>query len=284
MSAPRHTTAPVDREAPVFDLGRAAQILTDAASRAGAAIMAHYGGPVEIELKDDLSPVTKADRDAETVLLAALKDLAPDIPVVSEETAADRNAPVGRLFFLVDPLDGTKEFIKQRTDFTVNVALIEDGFPRFGIVYAPARKLLTVTVADGVAIEAEMVPDKNGADLNALPTTRLHARAPDPAALTALVSLSHFDEKTEDFLKDFKIAERTGAGSSLKFLEIARGNADVYPRFGPTMEWDTAAGQAVLEAAGGHVVDDKGARFVYGKTDKGLKNPSFVAWGRQVLG
>ena len=284
MSAPRHTTAAEADETTVFDLGRAAQILTDAAAKAGAAIMAHYGRPIEIELKEDESPVTRADRDADAVLLAALHDLAPDIPVVSEETAADRNAAVGRLFFLVDPLDGTKEFIKQRTDFTVNVALIEDGFPRFGIVYAPARKLLAVTMADGVAIEAEMAPSKDGADLNALPATRLHARTPDPAALTALVSLSHLDEKTEDFLKDFNIATRTGAGSSVKFLEIARGNADVYPRFGPTMEWDTAAGQAVLEAAGGHVVDANGARFAYGKSDKGLKNPSFVAWGRQVLG
>lgn len=284
MSAPRHTTAADLNEAPVFDLGRAAEILTDAAAKAGAAIMAHYGGPVEIEIKDDDSPVTKADRDADAILLAALKELAPDIPVVSEETAADRNAPLGRLFFLVDPLDGTKEFIKQRTDFTVNVALIEDGFPCFGIVYAPARKLLTVTIADGLAVEAEMAPSKDGADLNALPTTRLHAKAPNPDALTALVSLSHLDEKTEDYLKAFNIAERNGAGSSVKFLEIARGNADVYPRFGPTMEWDTAAGQAVLEAAGGNVVDETGARFAYGKTDKGLKNGSFVAWGRQVLG
>ncbi len=283
MSAPRHTTAPVTDEAPLFDLGRTAEALTDAASRAGAAIMAHYGKPVEIEFKDDESPVTRADRDAEKVLLAALKDLAPDIPIVSEETAADRNAPVGRLFFLVDPLDGTKEFIKQRTDFTVNVALIEDGFPCFGIVYAPARELLAVTEADGVAIEASMPPSPVGADLNALPSTRLHAKTPNPAALTALVSLSHLDEKTEDFLKGFNVSERASAGSSVKFLEIARGNADVYPRLGPTMEWDTAAGQAVLEAAGGHVVDKKGARFAYGKTDKGLKNPSFVAWGRQIL-
>lgn len=268
----------------LLDLGRAARSLTDAAAKAGAAIMAHYGGPLEVEVKDDASPVTCADRDAEAVLLAALKDLAPNIPVVSEETAGDRSAEPGRLFFLVDPLDGTKEFIKRRTDFTVNVALIEDGFPCFGVVYAPARKLLTVTIADGVAVEAEMAPDAAGADLDALTTTRLHARAPDPAGLTALVSASHLDEKTEDFLKTLNVANRAEAGSSVKFLEIARGNADVYPRFGPTMEWDTAAGQAVLEAAGGRVVDENGARFSYGKNEQGLKNPGFVAWGRQVLG
>lgn len=283
MSAPRHTTAPAPT-LKAFDLERGAKALTDAAAKAGAAIMAHYGKPVEVETKDDDSPVTKADRDADKVLASALKELAPDIPVVSEETVSDRNAKLGRLFFLVDPLDGTKEFIKQRTDFTVNVALIEDGFPCFGVVYAPARKLLTVTVADGVAVEAELAPSETGADLTALTTTRLHAKTPDPAGLTALVSASHLDEKTEDFLKDFNIASRAGAGSSVKFLEIARGNADIYPRFAPTMEWDTAAGQAVLEAAGGHVVDGKGARFAYGKSDQGLKNPGFVAWGRRILG
>jgi len=267
-----------------FDLGHAAAVLTDAAAKAGAAIMAHYTGPIEVERKDDDSPVTKADRDAETVILEALKTLAPNIPIVSEETAGDRTAALGPRFFLVDPLDGTKEFIKKRTDFTVNVALIEEGHPRFGLVYAPARSLLAVTIADGVAVEAELPPDAAGADLAGLPQRRLHARSGDGNGLTALVSLSHLDPETEKFLEGLTIAQRSGAGSSVKFLEIARGNADVYPRFGPTMEWDTAAGQAVLEAAGGHVVDANGARFRYGKTDKGLRNPSFIAWGRQIGG
>ncbi len=283
MSAPRHTTALVSEKTADFDLGHAASALTDAAAKAGAAIMAHYAGPTEVETKDDDSPVTKADRDAEIVLLAVLKEFAPNIPIVSEETAADRTAALGPRFFLVDPLDGTKEFIKKRSDFTVNVALIEEGYPRFGLVFAPARSLLAVTTADGVAIEATMAPDANGADLGALEQKRLHARSADPEALTALVSLSHLDPETEKFLEGFNIAERSGAGSSVKFLEIARGKADVYPRLGPTMEWDTAAGQAVLEAAGGHVVDATGARFRYGKTQDGLRNPSFVAWGRSVL-
>jgi 3'(2'), 5'-bisphosphate nucleotidase len=283
LSVPIRTTALAPDHKPDFDLGRAASVLTDAAAKAGAAIMAQYESPAEVKTKADDSPVTKADRDAEAVLLAALKEFAPNIPVVSEETASDRTASLGPRFFLVDPLDGTKEFIKKRTDFTVNVALIEEGFPRFGIVYAPARSLLAVTTADGVAIEAEMAPDAKGADLAALKPTRLHARAADPKGLIALVSLSHLDPETEKFLKGFDIAERRGAGSSVKFLEIARGNAHVYPRFGPTMEWDTAAGQAVLEAAGGHVVDKKGARFRYGKTKDGLRNSSFIAWGRTVL-
>src|SRR5665811_1779501 len=152
-----------------------------------------------------------------------------------------------------------------------------------GLVFAPARSLLAVTTADGVAIEATMAPNAKGADLGALEQKRLHARRANPDALTALVSLSHLDPETEKFLEGFSIAERSSAGSSVKFLEIARGNADVYPRFGPTMEWDTADGQAVLEAAGGHVVDAQGARFRYGKTQDGLRNPSFVAWGRSVL-
>jgi len=280
LSAPGRTTTPPTAEPPDFDLARAAEVLTDAAAKAGAAIMVHYAGPTEVELKDDASPVTQADRDAETVLLKALKELAPNIHIVSEETAADRTAPLGSRFFLVDPLDGTKEFIKRRSDFTVNVALIEDGYPRFGIVYAPARSLLAVTTADGVAIEAELAPNAAGADLSALNQTRLHVRTGDRNGLTALVSLSHLDAETEKFLDALNIAERTGAGSSVKFLEIARGNADVYPRFGPTMEWDTAAGQAVLEAAGGRVLDADGARFRYGKTANGLLNPSFVAWSR----
>ncbi|WP_292524165.1 3'(2'),5'-bisphosphate nucleotidase CysQ [Methyloceanibacter sp.] len=283
MSAPRHTTAARAELPTVFDLREAAEVLTDAAAKAGAAIMAHYGTMDSIEYKDDDSPVTKADRDADAILLAALHDFAPSIPVVSEETVTDRKAPLGRLFFLVDPLDGTKEFIKKRTDFTVNVALVEDGFPCFGLVYAPARALLALTIADGVAIEAQMPPNSAGADLNALEHRRLHARAANPDAITALVSLSHLDAKTEDFLKGFAVTERSGAGSSVKFLEIARGNADLYPRLAPTMEWDTAAGQAVLEAAGGHVVDTRGARFRYGKTDAGLKNTNFIAWGRRVL-
>jgi 3'(2'), 5'-bisphosphate nucleotidase len=265
-------------------LSRAAVALTDAAARAGAAIMSHYAGPTEVALKGDDSPVTKADHDAEIILLEALSALAPDIPVVSEETASDRHAALPPRFFLVDPLDGTKEFIKKRTDFTVNVALIEERYPRFGLVYAPARSLLAVTIADGVAVEADLPPNAKGADLANLPQKRLHARAGNPDGLTALVSLSHLDPETDKFLSGLKIAETSGAGSSVKFIEIARGRADVYPRFGPTMEWDTAAGQAVLEASGGHVLDSTGARFRYGKTENGLRNPSFIAWGRRVLG
>ncbi len=285
LSGPRHTTKHVPSslktEAGQFDFARAAALLTDAAAKAGAAIMAHYGQGGVVELKADNSPVTKADRDAEAIILTALKGLAPDIPVVSEETAGDRHAMLGPRFFLVDPLDGTKEFIKQRTDFTVNIALIEQGRPRFGLVYAPARAFLAVTIADGEAVEAELRPNQAGAELADLAQTRLRVRVAPQAGLTALVSLSHLDPDTESFLAGLKIKHRAGAGSSVKFLEIARGRADIYPRFGPTMEWDTAAGQAVLEAAGGSVVDTGGKPLRYGKTAQGLRNPSFIAWGRK---
>jgi 3'(2'), 5'-bisphosphate nucleotidase len=264
-----------------FDFGRAASRLTGAAAKAGAAIMAHYGKGEEVEFKADASPVTKADRDAEAIILPALKALAPGIPVVSEEIAGDRHAALGPRFFLVDPLDGTKEFIKQRTDFTVNIALIEQGRPRFGLVYAPARALFAVTIADGEAVEAELRPNAAGAELAGLAQTRLRARVAPSEGLTALVSLSHLDSETESFLSGLEVKDRSGAGSSVKFVEIARGRADIYPRFGPTMEWDTAAGQAVLEAAGGTVVDADGKPLRYGKTAQGLRNPSFIAWGRR---
>jgi 3'(2'), 5'-bisphosphate nucleotidase len=274
----RHTTAPATAESGAFDFARAASVLTDTAARAGAAIMGHFHGNAEVKLKDDASPVTLADKDSEAIILEALKRLAPDIPVVSEE-ADGKPAALGNRFFLVDPLDGTKEFIKKRSDFTVNIALIEQGRPSFGLVYAPARSLLAVTIAKSEAIEAELAPSSRGADLAKLHKKKLAVRSADREGLTALVSLSHLDPETEAFLAKLKIAKRSGAGSSVKFLEIARGLADVYPRFGPTMEWDTAAGQAVLEASGGKVVTTNGEPLRYGKIESGLRNPSFIAWG-----
>jgi 3'(2'), 5'-bisphosphate nucleotidase len=262
-----------------FDFARAAQILTDAAARAGAAIMEHFHATAEVEFKGNRSPVTRADRNSEAIILEALKRLAPDVPVVSEEAGATATR-LGDRFFLVDPLDGTKEFIKKRSDFTVNIALIEKGRPRFGLVYAPALSLLAVTNAEGEAVEVELPPNAAGADFASLSHQGLHARVANPEGLTACVSLSHLDEETETFLAKRKIAKRSSVGSSVKFLAIARGDADVYPRFGPTMEWDTAAGQAVLEAAGGVVVTLSGDPLRYGKAETGLRNPGFIAWGR----
>jgi 3'(2'), 5'-bisphosphate nucleotidase len=285
LSAPRQTTAQVtDSRLGGFDFARAATVLTDAACRAGAAIMEHYREDTEITLKGDMSPVTRADHDSEAIILEALARLAPDIEVVSEESCGATIGPLPDRFFLVDPLDGTKEFIKKRSDFTVNIALIEQKRPRFGLVYAPARALLALTVAEGEAVEAELPPNASGADLHSLRRKCLQARRPGKAGLTALVSASHLDLATEAFLAKLDISERSGVGSSVKFLAIAKGEADVYPRFAPTMEWDTAAGQAVLEAAGGVVIDTEGAPLGYGKTESGLRNPGFIAWGRSDSG
>ena len=280
LSAPRQTTAQVTAKRG-FDFARAAGVLADAAARAGAAIMAHYREGPAVKLKDDQSPVTRADHDSEAIILAALRRFAPEVPVVSEEASHGKGLHLGARFFLVDPLDGTKEFIQKRSDFTVNIALIEDGSPRFGLVYAPALSLLAVTVAQDKAVEADLVPNESGADLATLACRPLRVRAAATKGLVAVVSHSHLDAETEAFLAELKIAKRSSAGSSLKFLSLAKGEADVYPRLGPTMEWDIAAGQAVLEAAGGTVVDTTGAPLRYGKTEAGLRNPSFIAWGRR---
>jgi 3'(2'), 5'-bisphosphate nucleotidase len=280
LSPPRETTARAkETGSRGFDFGRAASLLTDAAVRAGAAIMRHYHGETAVELKADASPVTRADRDSEAIVLAALARLAPEVTVVSEE-ACEVSYPLPNRFFLVDPLDGTKEFIKKRSDFTVNIALIEDGRPAFGLVYAPARALLAVTTGPGKAVAVELPPNEAGADFGRLARKPLRARPVPASGLTALVSHSHLDPETEAFLAKLEIAERSGIGSAVKFLSIAGGEADVYPRFGPTMEWDTAAGQAVLEAAGGRVVGTDGEPLRYGKTERGLRNPSFIAWGK----
>jgi 3'(2'), 5'-bisphosphate nucleotidase len=281
LSGPRQTTAQAaDRRAAGFDFAGAAALLTAAAARAGAAIMQHFRESPAVEIKDDRSPVTRADHDSEAIILEALARLAPEIRVVSEESCGDAAAPLPDRFFLVDPLDGTKEFIQQRSDFTVNIALIDQRRPCFGLVYAPARDLLAITVAAGEAIAAELSPNKSGAELARLKQRKLQARKPKHG-LTALVSASHLDPETEAFLAKLNIVQRSGVGSSVKFLAIAEGEADVYPRFAPTMEWDTAAGQAILEAAGGAVVEPDGTPLRYGKVERGLRNPSFIAWGRK---
>jgi 3'(2'), 5'-bisphosphate nucleotidase len=259
-------------------------MLTDAAARAGAAIMRHYHEGPKVEIKEDQSPVTLADRDSQAIILAALASFAPSIPVVSEEMACDRSAELGPRFFLVDPLDGTKEFIEKRSDFTINIAFIEDRVPRFGLVYAPGRSLLALTIEDGAAVVGTLAPDDAGADISKLDLTPMQTRLPAPEGLVAVASRSHLDDTTKAFLATLKLAGSSNAGSALKFLLLARGEADVYPRFGPTMEWDTAAGHAILNAAGGFVTDAKGAPLRYGKSEAGLRNAGFVAWGSQAAG
>jgi 3'(2'), 5'-bisphosphate nucleotidase len=247
---------------------------------AGAIEMRHYRAGVTVEAKADQSPVTIADREAEAILVSAIAAIEPTIPIIAEEAvSAGRMPAIGAEFFLVDPLDGTREFIEQRGEFTVNIALVHEGVPVFGIVYAPATEELYVTLAPDRAAMARVAPSDQPVTLADLDLAPIRTRRPDSSALVALASRSHSNVETEAFLARYPIAKRTSAGSSLKFCAIARGAADIYPRVGPTMEWDTAAGHAVLLAAGGAVTTLDGAPLRYGNTASGLRNPHFVAWG-----
>ncbi len=262
-----------------IDLQRLANDMIAAAHEAGARILSHYG-QVAVELKDDKSPVTAADREADTVLVDTLKRIAPEIPVISEESSPSAQIASDKAFFLVDPLDGTKEFIHGRDEFTVNVAMIENRTPCFGIVYAPALSQAYITLASDRAVKFDLDARAPLPQFDSLEFEPITTRACDAKNLVAAVSRSHLDETTEAFLAQHGIAETHASGSSLKFCCLAEGLADVYPRFGRTMEWDTAAGHAVLAAAGGTVLDETGSPLTYGKRERGYDNPGFVAWGR----
>jgi len=238
------------------------------ADEAGRVVLEHYARGTEVRTKADASPVTAADEAAETLILAGLERLGPDIPVVAEERVSQGDVPdlAGGRFFLVDPLDGTKEFLSRNGEFTVNIALIEDRRPRMGVVLAPARDLAWW------GLVGEGAHRRQG---DAVHPIRVRPRPAE--GVIAIASRSHRDAETEAFLEAAGVAETISAGSSLKFCRVAEGRADVYPRFGPTMEWDTAAGQAVLEAAGGRVTTPDGAPFLYQKP--GFRNGPFVAHG-----
>jgi len=245
----------------------------DAAVTAGFIVWDYFCRGASVQYKSDSSPVTEADRAAEAVILAALKAAAPDIAVVAEEEAAAGHVPnVGTMFFLVDPLDGTKEFIQRGTDFTVNIGLIEHGVPTLGVVYAPGRS--TLYWGDGVSRQAwRAAQPPHGVRGTA---ERIAVRIPvDPPC--AVASKSHNTPETEAWLAHARVVERVSVGSSLKFVLVASGEADVYPRPAPTMEWDTAAGDAVLRAAGGRVLDLDGRPLAYGKEK--FFNPGFIATG-----
>jgi 3'(2'), 5'-bisphosphate nucleotidase len=245
---------------------------------AGAAIMDHYHTDFEVIHKDDNSPVTAADGDAEAIILEELRRVVPDIPVVSEEAAAAGHIPdVGHAFFLVDPLDGTKEFINKNGEFTVNIALIEGRLPVAGVVYAPAKERMFFGHGKGHAFEETVAPCSKGSSEG--PSRTISARRPADDGLVVIASRTHRDTKTDEYLNLYKVKEFLAAGSSLKFCVIAAGEADLYPRHGRTMEWDTAAGHAVLAAAGGSVTQLDGTPLIYGKTERGLDNPFFVARG-----
>ncbi len=248
---------------------------------AGAEILRIYAGEIAVTQKGDASPVTEADARAEAIILAGLKEIAPDIPVVAEEEAAAGRIPAtARRFFLVDPLDGTKEFISKNGEFTVNIALIEGGVPVLGAVYAPALGQLYWGGPDG----AFMADVREGFPGLARP---IRVRPVPAEGVTAVGSRSHGGPETETYLKAFTVAGFEPAGSSLKFCLVARGDADIYPRMGRTMEWDTAAGDAVLRAAGGRVETLDGRYLTYGKRNRhdeaDFANPHFVAFGDPAL-
>jgi 3'(2'), 5'-bisphosphate nucleotidase len=234
---------------------------------AGRATMTYYDAPESagVREKDDKSPVTLADEVAHGILVDGLRRLDPSIPVVSEEAAADDfdTRRSWRRFWLVDPLDGTKEFIKRRAEFTVNVALIDEGEPVLGVVGAPALDLVYWAVKGEGAWREE-----KGA-----PAERIYSVAPAPGSpLTVVESLSHPSQELEEYLKTIPVGRRVKAGSSLKFCWVAEGKADVYPRLGPTMEWDVAAGDCVYRQSGRD--GERPSPLTYNKPD--LRNPSFV--------
>ena len=243
---------------------------------AGAVVMEVYRAGGEARLKADSSPVTEADERAEALILAGLERHLPGWPVLAEEAAArGETLAASSRFILVDPLDGTREFVSRNGEFTVNIGLVVDGAPVAGAVYAPALERLW---SGGATARVRTVAP--GARLSsATGDAPLRARPAPAAGWTALASRSHGDPETEALLARLPVAERRAAGSSLKFCVLAEGQADVYPRFGPTMEWDTAAADAVLRAAGGCVLRPDGAAFRYGKAEAGYRNGPFVAWG-----
>lgn len=258
-----------------------ARDLMPAVLEAGRAIMAHFTAGTQVSQKSDGSPVTAADEDAEAILLRALHAIAPQIAVVAEESASAGRIPAAAdTFFLVDPLDGTREFTSGRPEFTINIALVEHGEPVFGLIYAPAMSKLYWTQGAGEAFMATIAPGAPAP--NSLQGTPLACRKPGEA-LTIVASRSHGSDDLEDWLHGIAVAGRANIGSSLKFCLLAQGTADLYPRFGPTMEWDTAAGHAIAQAAGAHVTGTQGEAFLYGKTASGYRNPGFIVWGCAAL-
>lgn len=244
-------------------------VLTQVARDAGSIIMSIYATDFTVRGKADDSPVTEADEKAERIIVTALRKLTPEVPVIAEEAVAAGQMPsIDRRFWLVDPLDGTREFVDRNGEFTVNIALIEDGAPTLGVVFAPALDRLFA----GAAGLGAFVVDAAGQRV-------IRTREVPVEGLTVVASRSHGDpQRIEDFLGGRKVAELRNAGSSLKICLVAAGEADLYPRFSRTMEWDIAAGDAVLRAAGGRLTDVDGELMRYGKP--GLENADFLVWGR----
>jgi 3'(2'), 5'-bisphosphate nucleotidase len=261
-----------------LDFDRLTPIIRRLALEAGDRIMQIYDSPdFEVRAKSDASPVTAADEAADALISAGLAEAFPRTPLVTEEQAASHAQSVAT-FLIVDPLDGTKEFVQRRGDFTVNIAYVENGVPLRGVVYAPAKGRLFYTLPDGRSVE-EIGPYDKEQPGEVHPIT---VSVPDNRALVVVASKSHRDQATDDYIAQYAVKDMTSAGSSLKFCLVATGEADLYPRLGRTMEWDTAAGDAILRGAGGEMVRfDDHSTLTYGKP--GFENPFFLAYAPGVL-
>ena len=250
------------------------QALCQMSLDAGQVIMRHYRNGVATETKSDQSPVTQADRDAEELLEKALAIIAPNIQIIGEEACASAVPEnLDAVFFLLDPLDGTRDFIAKGKDFTVNIGLVCDGQAVAGVIYAPVHEKLYFSGEDA-AYRVDIAPD--GA-LDMSQAVRLTVPPFDAAGLRVIASAKHRAKETDALISQLHIKQTMGASSSYKFCLLAEGKADLYPRHGRTMEWDTAAGQAILQAAGGVVTTTDHKPLTYGKLNRGLDNPSFIA-------
>lgn len=257
---------------------------------AGREVMKQRLLDVKAREKADASPVTDADVAAENLISAAIRTVAPDYAIVAEESAYGKDATpltateLARPFFLVDALDGTREYVSASAEFTINVALVADGKPGFGIVYAPALRRLYATVAADQAVLAVIDCEYTDCDQALKLARKIRTReTPKDGRKIVVSSYSHASKELEDWLETIEVAEQLRLGSSLKFCLVAEGRADLYPRFGPTHEWDTAAGHAVLSAAGGSVTCADGSPFLYGKQQNAFLNPAFVASGLPLV-
>lgn len=249
------------------------EVLQNTAIMAGYEILDEYENPdVDVELKKDASPLTVADRRAHMLIYESLSTQFPDIDVVSEEGECDLSEEKGGIFFLVDPLDGTKEFLKQTGEFTVNIALVCSGSAELGVVYVPVEKTLYSTTRDRRAVVRRSATLEDEISVE----EEIRCRSVPTSGPTVVMSASHSSQETIDYAALYNPAETVFAGSSLKFCRVAEGHADIYPRLGRTMEWDTAAAHAILKAAGGNVVTIRNAEELkYGKP--GLDNGYFIA-------
>lgn len=255
-----------------MDFDRLETVMRNLALKAGDVIMDIYNSDdFDVRSKSDDSPVTAADEAADAMISEGLRQAFPDVLLVTEEQS-DSHSEQAEAFLIVDPLDGTKEFIHRRGDFTVNIAYVKDGTPVRGVVYAPAKGRMFYTRADGQSVEEQGPFDKDSAGV----LNPISVSTPDNNALFIVASKSHRDQATEDYINKYNVKDSKSAGSSLKFCLVATGEADLYPRVGRTMEWDTAAGHAVLKGAGGDVVRfDDHSPLTYGKPI--YENPFFIA-------